>query len=202
MAHRHVLIAGSDPAAAPIALLHGSGGDEHELVPLARKLAPSATLLGIRGAVPFEGGSAFFNRFPDRTIDEADIEARCPVLAGFIESAVANHHFRKAPMALAFSNGAIMAAALLLMRPGLLSAAVLLRPLSPFVCDIATRLPATPVLIIDGAKDSRRSLGDGERLAQRLTRAGAVVSHHVQPAGHALTAQDEEIVRDWLGRLP
>jgi phospholipase/carboxylesterase len=199
--HRHVLIAGSDAAGASLILMHGSGGDEHELVPLAGKLAPGATLLGIRGAVPFEGGSAFFHRRADRTIDEADIAERCPVLVDFIESAAANYAFGKAPIALAFSNGAIMAAALLLMRPKLLSAAILLRPLSPFARDMMIRLPATPVLIIDGAKDSRRSPGDGERLAERLTRAGAVVSHNVLPVGHSSTALDEELVGDWLGRL-
>jgi phospholipase/carboxylesterase len=201
VSHRHVLIAGSDPAAAPLVLLHGSGGDENDLVPLARRLAAETTLLGIRGAVPFEDGSAFFHRHADRTIDEADIARRCPVLAAFIESAAADYAFGNAPIALAFSNGAIMAAALLLMRPGLLSAAVLLRPLSPFEGDVAARIPATPVLIIDGAKDSRRSPGDGGRLAERLVRAGAAVSHHVLPVGHAITAQDEEIVRDWLQRL-
>jgi phospholipase/carboxylesterase len=193
VSHQHVLIAGSDPAAAPLALLHGSGGNEHDLVPLARKLAPRATLLGIRGAVPFEDGSAFFHRRPDRTIDEADITERCPALADFIASAAA-----RPPIALAFSNGAIMAAALLLLRPGLLSAAILLRPLSPFAHDPVVRLSATPVLIIDGAKDSRRSPGDGERLAERLLGAGAAVSHHVLPVGHAITALDEEIMRDWL----
>jgi len=196
--HRHVLIAGSDPAATPLVLMHGSGGDEHELVPLAGRLAPGATLLGIRGAVPFEGGSAFFHRRADRTIDEADIAERCPALADFIESAAGHYAFGKAPIALAFSNGAIMAAALLLMRPDLLSAAILLRPLSPFASDLATRLAMTPALIIDGAKDSRRERGDGKRLADRLTRADAVVAHHVLPVGHSITTLDEEIIRDWL----
>ncbi len=201
MAHRHVLIAGSDPAAVPLVLLHGSGGDERELVPLAGRLAPGATMLGIRGTVPFEGGSAFFHRRADRTIDEADIGARCPVLAGFLESAGEHYGFGGAPIALAFSNGAIMAAALLLMHPGVLSAAVLLRPLSPFLHDGGGRVPATPVIIIDGAKDSRRAPGDGERLAERLSRAGAVVSHHVLPVGHSVTAADEELARAWLAAI-
>jgi phospholipase/carboxylesterase len=193
VSHQHVLMAGSDPAAAPLVLLHGSGGNEHDLVPLGRKLAPRATLLGIRGAVPFEDGSAFFHRRADRTIDETDIAERCPVLADFIATVAG-----RPPIALAFSNGAIMAAALLLMRPGLLSAAILLRPLSPFAQEPAVNLPAAPVLIIDGAKDSRRLPGDGVRLAKRLVRAGADVSHHVLPVGHAITALDEEVMRDWL----
>ena len=200
--HRHVLIAGDDAAAAPLVLMHGSGGGEHELVPLAGRVAPGATVLGIRGAVPFDGGSAFFHRHADRTVDEADIGARCPVLADFIVAAVEQYRFGSAPVAVAFSNGAIMAAALLLMRPGVLSAAVLLRPLSPFAGDLGMRLPATPVLIIDGAKDSRRSPGDGQRLAAHLSRAGGVVAHHVLPVGHSVTAADEAIVREWLGGLP
>jgi phospholipase/carboxylesterase len=199
--HRHILVEGGDPEAVPLVLLHGSGGNEYDLVPLAEKLAPGAVILGIRGAVPFESGSAFFHRRADRTIDEVDISERCPVLADFVQSAAGSYHFRSAPIALAFSNGAIMAAALLLMRPGLLSAAVLLRPLSPFAHDPPTRIPDTPVLIIDGAKDSRRSPGDGERLAELLSRVGAAVVHHVLPVGHSITALDEELVREWLGRL-
>src|SRR5579872_349921 len=110
--HQHVLIAGRDAAKAPLVLLHGSGGNEHDLIPLAGRVAPSATILGIRGAVPFDGGSAFFHRRADRTIDEADLTARCPLLTDFIQSAAGT--FGRAPIALAFSNGAIMAAALLL----------------------------------------------------------------------------------------
>ena len=91
-----------------------------------------------------------------------------------------------------------MVAALLLTRPGLLAGAVLFRPLSPFRDDVASRLNRTPVLIIDGEKDTRRSPGDGTLLAERLTRAGATVTHHVLPGGHAITAMDREIARKWL----
>ena len=91
-----------------------------------------------------------------------------------------------------------MAAALLLTRPGLLAGAILFRPLSPFRDELPARLDGTPVLIIDGEKDSRRSPGDGALLAERLTRAGAAVSHHVLPVGHSITAMDREIAREWL----
>jgi len=80
-----------------------------------------------------------------------------------------------------------MAAALLLTRPGLLAGAILYRPLSPFRDDLPTRLDRIPVLIIDGDKDSRRSPGDGARLAERLIRAGATVTHHVMLVGHSIT---------------
>ena len=129
-----------------------------------------------------EGGFAFFHRFPDRTIDEADITTRTSILADYIETVLASYSITKTPIAIGFSNGAIMAAALLLTRPGLLRGAILFRPLSPFTDDLADRLDATPVLIIDGERDSRRSPGDGLRLAERLRRAGATVMHHV-PTG-------------------
>jgi phospholipase/carboxylesterase len=103
-----------------------------------------------------------------------------------------------APIAVGFSNGAIMAAALLLTRPGLLGGAILFRPLSPLSNDLPAIMQATPVLIVDGQDDTRRSSGDGFRLAERLTRAGAVVTHHVLPAGHAITSEDRQIAREWL----
>ena len=199
--HSHLFIPGTDPIRPPLVLLHGSGGNEHELVPLAADVAPGSPTLGIRGTVPIDGGFAFFHRFEDRTIDEADITARVSVLADFIEAASARYSFTRAPIAIGFSNGAIMVAALLLTRPGLLAGAILFRPLSPFRDDLPTRLDGTPVLIIDGEKDSRRSPGDGARLADRLARAGAMVSHHVLPVGHSITAMDREIAREWLHRL-
>jgi len=95
-----------------------------------------------------------------------------------------------------------MTAALLLTYPNSLAAAVLFRPLSPFTHDMPHRLDNKPVLIIDGDKDSRRSPGDGSRLAERLVRAGAVVTHHVLPVGHAITGEDRRIAREWLQLNP
>ena len=149
--------------------------------------------LGFRETVAIDGGFAFFHRFPDRTIDEADLTDRAPVLADFIEASASHHGFAKVPIAVGFSNGAIMAAALLLTRPGLLAGAILFRPLSPFTRDLPTRLDGVPMLIIDGENDSRRSPGDGRRLAERLIHAGATVTHHVLPTGHRL--------RPRIGRL-
>jgi phospholipase/carboxylesterase len=96
-------------------------------------------------------------------------------------------------------NLSIAVAALLLTRPRLLASAILFRPLSPFRGVLANRLDRIPVLIIDGEKDSRRLPGDGaRRLAERLTCAGATVTHHVLPVGHSITAMDREIARVWL----
>jgi phospholipase/carboxylesterase len=200
--HAHCFLPGTDTTAAPRVLLHGSGGNECDLMPLASELAPNAPRLGIRGSVATDGGYAFFHRFPDRQVDQADIEAKAPVLAAFIEASRARYNFSGPPMAIGFSNGAIMAAALLLAHPGLLAGAILFRPLSPFTHDLPHRLDNTPVLIVDGEKDSRRSLGDGLRLAARLVRAGAAVTHRVLPIGHALTAEDKRTAREWLRAMP
>jgi phospholipase/carboxylesterase len=94
--------------------------------------------------------------------------------------------------------GAIIAAALLLTSPGLLAGAIVFRPLSPFREGMTFSLNGTPALIIDGEKDTRRFPGDGTLLAERLTRAGAAVSHHVLPVGHAIAVIDREIARTWL----
>lgn len=87
-------------------------------------------------------------------------------------------------------------------RPSVLAVAILFGPLSPFTDVLQTRLDSTPVLIIDGEKDSRRSPGDGLRLAERLIRAGAAVTHHILPVGHSLTTMDREIALKWLSSLP
>ena len=169
--YAHRFICAKASGGAPPVLLHGSGGDENDLVPLAEELAPGPPILGVRATVAIDGGFAFFHRFPDRTIDEGDITARTSVLADYIETALASHSVTRAPVAIGFSNGAIMAAALLLTRPSLLAGAILVRSPSPFANDLPNRLDATPVLIIDGEKDSRRSPGDGLRLAERLIHA-------------------------------
>jgi phospholipase/carboxylesterase len=199
--HTYRFIWGSAPARPPLVLLHGSGGGECDLMPLAEELAPGSAILGLRGTVALDGGYAFFHRFADRSIDEADIGARSPVMADFIQATIASRSLARAPVAIGFSNGAIMAAALLLMRPGLLAGAILFRPLSPFAHDPPTRLDSTPVLILEGAKDSRRSPGDGLRLAERLIRAGAAVTHRVLPVGHSITSVDREIAKEWLATM-
>ena len=199
--YAHSFLGGNDTATTPVVLLHGTGGTEFDLLPLAAELAPGATKLGIRGTVATDGGHAFFHRLPDRRVDEADLAARVPALADFIETCCSSYHLARRPIAIGFSNGAIMTAALLLTRPRLLAGAILFRPLSPFTDDTHHAVNGTPVLIIDGAQDTRRSPGDGLRLASRLRGAGALVTHHVLPVGHSVTAEDAEVARGWLREL-
>lgn len=196
--HTHRFLPGTNPTETPLVLLHGADGTESDLVPLAEELAPTAPKLAIRGAVTTDEGYAFFRRLPDNRVDEADIGAKAPVLAAFIETSRTTYNLTKRPLVIGFSNGAIMAAALLMTHPTLLAGAILFRPLSPFDHDPDYRLDRTPVLILDGAQDTRRSPGDGQRLAERLRPTGALLTHHVLPTGHAITTADTEIAHDWL----
>jgi phospholipase/carboxylesterase len=193
----HAFLPGSDDA-VPVVLLHGSGGTETSLLPLAPEVAPGSKTLALRGTLRVGRGHAFLQRLADGRVDEADLEPRIPGLARSLTRLGDEHGFARRPVAIGFSNGAIMAAALLVTHPDLLAGAILLRPLSPFDHDLPGRLDGTPVLIIDGETDARRSPGDGLRLAARLRRAGALVAHHVLPTGHALTSDDTRIAREWL----
>lgn len=142
------------------------------------------------------GGHAFFRRHADRRIDEEDLAARTPVLRDFIRGMERDIGAR--PVVVGFSNGAIMAAAMLMSHPDLLAGAVLLRPLSPFAAPPPVDLGGVPVLVLDGAQDERRAAGDGALLAGDLRGMRAAVTHEVLPVGHAITAQDTSMAKVWL----
>jgi phospholipase/carboxylesterase len=199
--HHYELIAGAETFHTPLLMLHGSGRTERDMIALANELSPKSMAVAVRGAVPWEGGFAFFRRFEDRSIDESSISVQARVLASCLEKIASDHRFARPPIAVGFSNGAIMAAALLMLYPHLLSGAVLFRPLSPFAADPRTSIPGSPVLITDGSDDHRRSPGDAALLASRLARLGASVTHHQLPVGHSITEHDRRLARDWLQRL-
>ncbi|QKD01650.1 alpha/beta hydrolase [Mesorhizobium loti] len=188
----------SAPSSPPLIFLHGSGGNETDMLPVAAAAAPGAAAFSVRGAVKWEDGYAFFGRFPDRSIDEDSIRAEAPALAAFIADTIAAHYFQSKPILVGFSNGAIMAAALVMLFPNLVQGAALLRPLSPFAMPTETRLPATPVLVIDALNDARRQVGDGLDMASQLRDMGAIVTHHSLPTGHDLTEGDLDLLRGWL----
>jgi phospholipase/carboxylesterase len=103
--HADCFLPGTDTTGVPLVLLHGSGGNECALMPLASELAPKAAKLGIRDSVAIADGYAFVHRFPDRRLDQADIEAKASVLAEFIETSRARYNFGRRPMSIGFSNG-------------------------------------------------------------------------------------------------
>lgn len=199
--HHSLRIEPAETGGVPLVMLHGSGRTEQDMVPLAARLSPGSVAFAVRGAVPWENGYAFFRRFEDRSIDEGNLLAQSGVLADDILQLRKEHDLSRAPVAVGFSNGAIMAAALVIRYPGLLSGAVLFRPLSPFERHDHAMIPGKPVLITEGSDDERRSPGDGARLASRLARHGAIVTHHLVSAGHSLGDQDLRLAREWLAAL-
>jgi phospholipase/carboxylesterase len=179
-------------------LLHGTGGNEHDLVPLGNALAPGANLLSPRGQVLENGMPRFFRRVAEGVFDEADLRRRALDLADFVADAAQHYRFDPARVtAVGYSNGANIASAVLLLRPGTLCGAVLFRAMVPLVPDPLASTDAR-VLISNGRADPIVTLAETERLASLLRAAGARVDVLLQPAGHELTHGDLTAAQAWL----
>ncbi|MDI4663641.1 alpha/beta hydrolase [Xanthobacter autotrophicus] len=186
--------------ATPLLLLHGTGGDETDLLPLGRMIAPGAALLSPRGQVSEAGMPRFFRRLAEGVFDEQDVARRAHELADFIGAARTAYGLA-APVAVGFSNGANIAAAMLLLRPEALAGAVLLRAMVPIAAPPAGTLPGTPVLMLSGAMDPIVPPENAARLAALLTARGALVEQRTLPASHGLTATDLTAARDFIARI-
>ena len=198
----HVFKAAPQPGAATLLLLHGTGGDEQDLLPLGG-LMPGANLLSPRGRVLERGMPRFFRRLAEGVFDVEDVKRRAHELSDFIGAAAAHYGFDPSRVyALGFSNGANIASAVMLARPGVLQGGVLLRAMVPFEPDGAPParppLDGTRVLISNGEQDPIVSSAETDRLARLLQRWGAAVEVHWQPAGHQLMPADFAAAKTWL----
>lgn len=198
----HRFIEGTDVSSAPTLLvLHGTGGDENDLVGLGQTMLPGANLLSPRGRVLENGMPRFFRRLSEGVFDVEDLKFRTNELADFIDTAALRYAFDpKRVYAMGYSNGANIAASMLLLRPGVLAGAVLLRPMVPLVPDELPQLAETPVLIAAGELDPIASPSQTRALAELLKRSGAKVDLFSQRASHGLTQADVEAAREWLER--
>lgn len=202
--HRYVPPAsGADPAGRiTLLLLHGTGGDEQDLLPLGRVLLSGAGLLSPRGKVLEGSAPRFFRRLAEGVFDQRDLALRTDELATFIDAAADAYHLdRDRIVAVGFSNGANIAASLLLRRPGILRGAVLLSPMVPFEPPELPALTGTPVFIGAGRADSIAPPTQAERLAEILRDAGAEVTLHWEPGGHGVTRSEVDVVRRWMGAV-
>jgi phospholipase/carboxylesterase len=189
-----------DPALPPLLLLHGTGGDENDLLPLGRAISPGAALLSPRGKVLENGMPRFFRREREGVFDEVDLGRRAIELADFIAEARGAYGIPN-PVAVGFSNGANIAAAVLLLRPEALDAAILIRAMSPFRSLPKSKLPGTPVLMLSGLLDSMAPAESATRLATALKESGASVEYETLSAGHGLTQQDLALAAAFLKKL-
>lgn len=190
-----------NPDDRTIVLLHGSGGDEADLMPLAHRAAPNATLLGVRGRSTEEGTLRWFRRFGPERFDQADIRAEAEAFAGFIEEI--GPAYGISPETLTFignSNGANLLGALLQLYPGVIRKAVLLRGMQVLEDAPALDEPAlagTRVLLVSGTHDPFAK--HAPALEAALNAGGADLTVVANDAGHELQPTDEAIVAGWLG---
>jgi phospholipase/carboxylesterase len=187
--------------AATLLLLHGTGGNESDLLPLGRRMLPGAGLLGVRGNILEQGAPRFFRRLAEGVFDMDDLHRRTAELGDFLDAAASRYGFDRAGVyAVGFSNGANVAASLMLTRPEALAGGVLLRAMVPFEPDPVPRLDGHSVLLGAGRFDPLIPADQAERLAALFREAGADVSLEWQEAGHQLTPKDIRAAEAWLAQ--
>jgi phospholipase/carboxylesterase len=180
-------------------LLHGTGGDETDLLPLGRMLLPDAPLLSPRGAVLERGQPRFFRRLAEGVFDMEDLHRRTSELATFVRDAAVQYRFDpRRVVAVGFSNGANIAASMMLSGTGVLAGGVLLRAMVPFEPEVRPNLVGVPVLLSAGRNDPIVPTAQVERLGVLLKEGGASVDLAWQAAGHGLTKGDVESAAAFL----
>ena len=183
-------------------LLHGTGGNERDLISLGSELDPNASLFSPRGKTLENSRPRFFRRLAEGIFDLEDLRKRTDELADFVVSAAKHYEIdNKKIIAVGYSNGANIAASMLLLRPEILSAAILFRAMVPLVPEKQPDLSAARVLISEGDHDPIVSAAEAGRLAGLLRGAGAEVTIRFLQSGHELTADDVDLAREWLTRL-
>ncbi|MPR10986.1 alpha/beta hydrolase [Microvirga tunisiensis] len=189
----------TDPKRPPLLLLHGTGGDENDLLGLGRMSSPGSALLSPRGKILENGMPRFFRRLAEGVFDEEDVRFRANELADFVAEARRAYGL-EAPVAVGFSNGANIAAAMLMLRPEALAGAALLRAMVPLSSAPQVDLAGKRVLMISGAMDPIIPADNSNRLAASLSASGAEVQHQMLPSGHNLSQTDLSLLVKWFGQ--
>ena len=195
----HRYLPGKDESGPTLLVLHGTGGNEEDLIPLAQDLAPGAAILSPRGKVSEYGAPRFFRRLAEGVFDHEDLLFRTHELAEFVEAAAEQYGFDSSKIfAVGYSNGANVAASTLLLHPGLLRAAVLFRPMVPFEPEVTPDLSGLPVFMAAGRMDRMIPQDNTQRLADILAEAGTDVDLRWRNVGHPLTYEEVGEAREWL----
>jgi len=200
----HVFQPADDAAAGPpLLLLHGTGGDEHDLLPLRDYLSPGAAVLSVRGTVLENGMPRFFRRLREGVFDEDDLRQQADNLAEFVGLACQTYGIDDGSLvAVGFSNGANIASAMMLRRPGVLAGAVLLAAMVPFAEPPAAALNGTLVIISNGARDPMITAQMTKLLARQLAERGAEVIELPHSGGHQIDPAVLPQIRTLIAGLP
>jgi phospholipase/carboxylesterase len=193
----HQFIRGSSDRT--LLLLHGTGGDENQLVPLGRELDPAAALLSPRGNTLENGNARFFRRLAEGVFDLEDLRQRTDELVEFVKAAAVRDQFALEKLvAVGYSNGANIAASVLFRHPGVLRSAILFRAMVPFEPEKLPNLGGTRIWLAVGKQDQLIPADNAVRLAELLSDAGADVTARMFDAGHGLTNVELVMAKRWL----
>lgn len=202
--HKFIPSEGSkDQNSVTLLLLHGTGGDETDLIPIARMLdITNASILSPRGKVIENGMPRYFRRLSEGIFDIEDLKFRTNELAEFVQNASKTYALNlNRIVAIGYSNGANIAASVILLRPEILSNAILFRPMIPLVPNTLPKLSSKRVLISAGSHDPIVDSYQTKDLFDLLEKVGAKVSIQWQNSGHELTQRDIVAARKWLSLL-
>ncbi len=194
---KHIFLPG-DPSLPALLLLHGTGGDENDLVDLGQAVSLGSAILSVRGKVLENGMPRFFRRLSEGVFDLEDLAYRTQELAVFTAEARRAYDLKQPLYALGFSNGANIAASLLLSRPDALSGAILLRAMVPFKPEALPDLSGKKILMLSGLMDQIIPAENSERLATMFRDAGAEITFKTKSAGHALVQSDLADMTAWM----
>lgn len=195
----HRFVPAESGSRVTLLVLHGTGGDENDLLPLARELLPGAAALSPRGKVLERGMPRFFRRLAEGVFDLEDLAVRTDELATFVDDAAKHYGFdRSQVIALGFSNGANIAASMLLKLGPVLRGALLLSPMLPFEPSAPVDLSAVSAFVGAGQADTMIPPDQARRLIEVLRAAGADVTEHWHPSGHTITHEELRAARAWL----
>lgn len=198
----HRFLRGSGDVKFTLLLLHGTGGNENDLIPLGNTLAPGAPLLSPRGKTLENGMPRWFRRFADGVFDTQDLVARSRELAQFVGEAAKRYGFdAQCIVPVGYSNGANIAAAMMLL--GLLKppAAVLFRAMVPLVPEAPPQLSDTRIFIGAGSNDPLVSPAETAKLVALFEAAGANVQTHFTENGHHIDSEEVETAAGWIQQI-